>query len=273
MRRVSFAICLASFAFTLAACSGHGDGTSGDPEATPLANDLGPGARIHQLIGPATWENPKDSGSTMCATPPTSDVYITGATVVGIDNFDETNNGALGNYYIQDTDPTLPLYSGATVFGVSFSPPALRLAEGDVVDLLGTYDEFIGPSSSHFSNCETLPELSGTLSFRFDAPSPSLPPKVVDPKTLTSYDAIRPYLGMLIELDDVTLNSSGSGSSGRYSAGILESNGNIAIANELYDVKSDPGLTSGQKFKKVVGVVTYFYDFHICPRSRADLVE
>jgi hypothetical protein len=68
-------------------------------------------------------------------------------------------------------------------------------------------------------------------------------------------------------------------SSGRYSVRIdtgdatLMSNDIPSISNELYDMKTlGPALQQGQVAASVTGIVTYFYAFHIAPRSAADIV-
>jgi hypothetical protein len=45
----------------------------------------------------------------------------------------------------------------------------------------------------------------------------------------------------------------------------------LTITNELFDMKKSD-YQVGQKFASITGVVTYFFNFHIAPRSRDDLV-
>lgn len=258
----------------LGACGG-GDG---DQPTKPLANELGSCGRLSKTIKPATWLDPTDSMSAQCsAIPRDRTVCLSGLTVVAIDTFDETGDGkSSGNFYVQDTsDDPLP-FSGVTLYRPSFSPPDLRLAEGDVVDFLGTYMEFNGPSTFKFSYCRTLPELSGALTFRFDNNQP-LTPKVIPIEDLKSYETGRPHLGTLVKLVDVQLGAEGaSGSSGRYAAklevGAIKDVADVpTVTNELYDIKGQgPMLPGGAKFKSITGVVTYFAGFHVSPRSLAD---
>src|SRR5262245_19184179 len=152
-----------------------------------------------------------------CEQPPDHPVYVTGVTVLAIDRYDETGDGQIGNYWVQDPDPACAgkPYSGVTVFDPSFSPPDLRLANNDVVDMNGQITEFLGPSSSVFSKCRTLPEISGTLSFRFDGGEPPVP--VTIPITdLKSYETGRQWLGMLVRAENVTLSENGQAKGGRY---------------------------------------------------------
>jgi hypothetical protein len=250
-------------------------GGDGDPHAKPTADELGNGQRVAGVVGEATWLDPKNTMSVGCASPADRGIHISGATIVAIDKFDETGDGALGNIYIEDTSQDPPDYSAVTVFGASFSPPDLRIAERDVVDLLGTYQEFIGPSTAPFGGCATLPELTGTISFRFDGSKP-LPVKTVTIADLKSYVTARPHLGQLIKVENVEVAEDGVNKSGRYSATINVGGGvkqkDIpVIANELYDIeKEGPALKATTKFKSVTGVLTYFFGFHLSPRSAAD---
>lgn len=258
----------------LGACGGG----EGDQPTKPLANELGGCGRLAKTIKPATWVDPADSLSKHCsAIPRDRTVCLSGLTVVAIDTFDETGDGkSSGNYYVADTsDDPLP-YSGVTLYRPSFSPPDLRLAEGDVVDFLGTFMEFNGPSTFQFGYCRTLPELSGALTFRFDNNQP-LTPKVIPIEELKSYESGRPHLGTLVKVVDVQLNSDGaSASGGRYSSklavGAISDVADIpTVTNELFDMEGlGPKMPPNAKFKSITGVVTYFGGFHISPRSAAD---
>lgn len=265
----------------LAVCGGCGNGSLGDPPSKPLANPFGDGARLCDIILPATWEDAKNTMSVNCKNvPPTHDVSSSGLTVVAIDTYDETGNGkSAGNYYIEDTNCAGKPFAGVTVFSPSFSPPDLRLAPGDVIDFLGSAEEFIGPSSGSFGSCFTLPELTGTLSLRFDGATPEpVPIKDLD---LKSYDTARPYLGMLVKMTgepNVVINGDATASSGRYTAALNVGAGTAStvphITNELYDIQTaGPALKDTMTFKSVTGIVTYFYGFHLAPRSPADFEQ
>jgi hypothetical protein len=259
-------------------CSGTGDGGTGDLPSTPLANPCGTGARLSQILGAATWLNPADIDSKNCKYPPNPSVYATGLTVVAIDTYDETGGGQTGNIYVQDcagADP--PPYSGVTVFDPSFSPPDLRLAEGDISDALGILQEFPGPSGSEFSFCRTLPEVGGTLSFRFDGSTTGLTRKTIPVTDLATYASARQWLGMLVRVENVTIAGAPYENNGRYTldidAGSLSmSEDPPVISNELYDLKGlGPALPKDSVISAVTGILTYFYGFKIAPRSRDDI--
>jgi hypothetical protein len=270
---------IASLAFGLALLAGCGGGGYGDPPSPPLADEYGPGERLCKILGPADWADPTDLMSQHCSKSPPPDhaVYSTGLTIIAIDRYDETGKGAVGNYYAQDTTCGANPYAGVTIFGPSFSPPDLRLAVGDVVDVNGSITEFVGPSSGRFGECATLPEISGTLSFRFD--STTLPDPVVIPITdLASYPKARQWLGMLVKVENVKVDSA-TASGGRYQPPITNSGASSVtdqpkITNELYDIQGEgPAIADGTTFKSVTGIVTYFYGFHLVPRSPADFEQ
>src|SRR4030095_3567044 len=79
-------------------------GTSGDPMGIPAADRLGTGARLHEILGPATWVAPDDMDSLSCTDIPLDRrIEVTGVTINAIDTFDETHEGSTGNIYVQDT--------------------------------------------------------------------------------------------------------------------------------------------------------------------------
>jgi hypothetical protein len=213
-----------------------------------------------------------------CNLPPNEAVIVSGVTVVAIDKFDETHDGkSAGDIYVEDTQCDGMPYSGMEVFNAGFSPPGLRLAEGDVVDMNGIHEEFVGPSSGNFNDCYTLPEFTGTIVFRFDSIGVPKPVTITN-QDIVGYDNARRYLGMLVTLNDVTLGAAGTDpGSGRYTAPMVVGATTVSdtplIDNELYDLEHEgPPLTAGAKFKSVTGILTYFYEFHISPRSPADFV-
>lgn len=266
-RSASF-VALGLLAALVAGCGGE----FGDPPIKRDPNEYGQGTRISSMLGgfygPAPWVNPMNQSSQNCAYPPSANVFTTGATVTAVDTFDETGDGAVGSVYIQDTVADLPDYAGISLFSPSYTPPDLRIAPGDVVDVRGTFEEFAGPSTSPFSNCQTLPQISGTVAFRFDGVEPT--PREIDASELGNYDSARKYLGMLVKVKNVVVSADGVKKSGRYNAPIVASPNPPSISDELSDVGTDHPLKANDSFKSVTGIVTYFYSFHIAPRSAAD---
>jgi hypothetical protein len=216
-----------------------------------------------------------------CAdSPPETPVVTSGLTVVAIDTFDETMDGkSLGNIYLQDTRCDGEPYAGVQAFSAGFAPPDLRLAVGDVVDVNGDTEEFRGPTSKPnelFTDCRSLPEFTGTLIFRFDSLGPPQPVDI-ELSDLVGYDNGRRYLGMLVRVKNVTLSAAAANSDGRYTAPFTVSAPSVEdvpkIDNELFDLQgAEPSLPAGTAFASVTGIVTYFYNFNIAPRSLDDIV-
>ncbi len=264
---------------------GNGDG--GDPPTEPVASILGNGSRISDVFGEATWFDEEDKDSLSCSIPADFEVKVTGVVVNAVDRFDEVADGALGNLYVQDLADEPKEYSGMTVFDPAFTPPDLRVANGDVLDFFGVFTEFQGPSGSEFKNCRTLPEVSGAGTFRFEAGPQS--PTEVKLADILGYPKARRYLGMLITLKNVKIgadpiaSNEGLPTGGRYTAqidrsGVDVTGVNVAdypqISNELYDVLNEgPALAKDANFKSVTGILTYFYGFKIAPRSPTDFVQ
>lgn len=275
---------LVAVGLTLLGCNVTSDGSVGDPLAEPDASVLGNGARLREVVKEPSWLSLEDTESANCKSPGPRNVQLTGQVVVAIDRFDETGEGALGNLYIEDlytADEEIQPYSGITVFAPAFSPPDLRLFEEDVVDTSGNLTEFLGPVAGKFGECKTLPEISGTMTLRFDGGS-LRPATVVGQnggsarwEPVLGYENARKWLGMLVRFEGVRVRGMPSSSKGRYTAtidmGTVAADDSIALSNELFDLQQDgPVLEDGTTFKAVTGVLTYFYGFKLAPRSADD---
>jgi hypothetical protein len=261
----------------LPACSGTADGGPGDPRATPEASLYGSCPRLPSLQADAPWFDENNTSSAGCAYPVDRQVCLSGVTIVAIDRYDETGDGAVGNYYAEETSLEPVPSSGITVYAPSFNPPDLRLAEGDVTDMLGTFQEFPGPAGSRFEGCRTLPEIGGAMTLRFEGGE--VAPLAIKPLDLVDYESARTFIGMLVRLDNVAIAGDTTLSGGRFTAPLkvegldkpLEADDVPRLSNELFDLEN-AGLTNGSKLKSVTGVVTYFYGFKVAPRRASDLV-
>ena len=153
------------------------------------------------------------------------------------------------------------------------------------MDVLGLLQEFPGPASGYFARCVTLPEMGGSMSFRFE--DGGAQPTAIDIRDLASYPTARQWLGMLVTVQNVMLTDDAKNSSGcvercRYSApldvgGGVEQRDVPTITNELFDLEQfaltlPGGLPAGTTLSSVTGIVTYFYGMHLSPRSAADIV-
>jgi len=100
---------------------------------------------------------------------------------------------------------------------------------------------------------------------------------VITPEDLSTFEGARKYLSMLVTVQQpgglVTVAAAGKESDGRYSAEMaVPSGSNWFVADELWDVAHKEPLSEGQQFQSITGIVTYFYDFELAPRSAADFV-
>jgi hypothetical protein len=252
-------------ALVLAGCSLNADAPSSRPPSP-----LGTGLRIAQVQDPASKQYA-----------PNTTVDVSGTVVLWVDTFDETHDGkSVGTVFVQDVGYTggAPIpYSGISVFQPSYVPADLRLLPGDVLDFVGPYQEVTSIGTAMFTPPQTLPQLAkpvGTFRYEFAVPQPT----VVSLADLNDYKKGRQWEGMLVTLNDVYLGAFEVDSSGsRIDYPILPSSGakqvlnNVAISNELYDLKSTDYKIYTHA-KSVTGLVTWFYSFHIAPRSPADIV-
>jgi hypothetical protein len=196
-----------------------------------------------------------------------------GVVVIGIDSYDDSGQGAVGDIYVQDpvqNGPKGTPFSGLRLYRPTKNPPDLELAPGQGVDLVGTFVAFAGPPTSPFDPGVLVPQASNaalTLTYEGRAPEP------VD----ITYDDIKdPIAGMqyasrLVRFRDVIMTSDFKGA--RPEATIYDTSGDFVLSSKMYPVHLDKTVNgkSGVKLKSVTGVLDYFFNFKLCPRSRADI--
>ena len=210
----------------------------------------------------------------------TPDVRVSGAVVIAIDKFDETGNGkSQGTIYVQDINSREP-YSGLSLFAPTFVPGNLHVEPGDVIDLRGTYQENTTVPIP-FAPGWFLPQLSQpTATFRFEHRVPD--PVDIDIKELEDFGTGRKWLNMIVRVKNVTVQRDvTTAGSGRASAELLPGKSPACeepgirpptITNALFDVGA-LNLKGGQTLKSLTGVVTFFCNLHISPRSAADVEQ
>jgi hypothetical protein len=248
------------------ACNG---GTGDDHLDAGPPTTLGTGQRIKQISDPTQPDH---------ASLVNSNVTVTGASVLWTDTFDETNNGkSRGSVYVQDVGSNAP-YSGTSLYSPTFVPGDLRLAPGDVLDLAGQYQENKNIGTAVFPVPQVLPQISkpvGTFRYEFDPP----PPVVIDVNDLDDYTKGRQWLNMLVTIQNVTLIEDvddegirgGKAPTGRVTAHMTQKS-SCKLVNELMPIA--PGsLKANVPIKSITGVITYFFDLHIAPRTQADIVQ
>ena len=255
-----------AFAIALGACSSAADN---DQPAQVTPNPLGNGDRLRDVQDPSNADYA-----------PNKNVNVSTVVVTAVDNFDETHNGkSLGTIFVQDADQALP-YGGISLYSPTFVPANLRLAPGDVVSMSGEYveEQTIGTTVNFAPNF--LPQMSKpqvTQDFETQLPAPV----EVTLDQLSSFATARPYIGMLVVLKDVTAPyaPSASDSSGRITADLTSIVDGPAINNELWDLQAWNGSNSsnsfpaGTHFTSITGIVDFFFNIFIAPRSAADLVQ
>ena len=118
-------------------------------------------------------------------------------------------------------------------------------------------------------------EVGGTVRLRFEGSIPE--PVTIPLSDLSSYDTGRKWLGILVRVENVKAQSDGyKSSSGRFSvrlevAGVAD-NKLPTINNALMDVEgTQVPFTTGTEYASVVGVVQFFYNFSISPRTAEDI--
>lgn len=244
-----------------------------DPSAPASTNPLGNGLRVADVQNPKSPHFHVNQSQT-----------ISSAVVVWHDTFDETKDGkSVGTLYVQDVGSTAP-YAGVGIFSPNFVPASLTVLPGDVLDFTGPYQQSIAIGSAMFNANTFLPQLYkpvGMFRYEFVPPDP-LVITVADlqenlnNKLDANFDHARQYEGMLVTIKDVTL-AKGVLASNRVTYlfenpdGSASGNG-PAVSNELYDLQATD-FAAGTHFKSVTGIVTWFYTFHVAPRTKADLVQ
>jgi hypothetical protein len=267
-----------AIAIALGACSTLTE----DPPAPYDANPLGNGQRIADIQSPSSQAHQQALSNANG-----TNVDVTSVVVSWIDTFDETRDGkSKGTVYIQDVGSTAP-YAGISLYQPNYVPASLRPQPGDVLDVTGPYQELKNIGTAIFGNTPdgktplTLPQLAKPVGqFRYEFRSP-------DPVTIqlsdldqATYLKGRQWEGMLVTVNDVTISGPtpappspttrvtyfiGQGDGGGITLTSPE------ISNELYDLKNTD-FPAGTHFKSVTGIVTWFYSYHIAPRSADDLV-
>jgi hypothetical protein len=274
-------VSLALLALTPSCDSEVGD----QPSPTSIPPPAGKDLRIHQIRNP---ESPTKAAHE-------SQVAVSGAVVIAVDRFDETSNGrSMGTIYVQDLGSQEP-YSGISLFNPSFIPGNLRVGAGDALDLRGQFQEN-QTLPIEFAPGAFLVQLSNAIgTFRFDATIP--PPREIQLEELGDYATGSKWLNMLVTVKNVTIQGEPFGSGGRRSWGLLPEaeaadractapfvvqpgadgaktfSKPPTLVNELMDLGPQAEkLTPGTVIKSLTGVVTFFCNLHIAPRSADDIV-
>jgi hypothetical protein len=245
----------------------------GDPHSNNgLPPPEGRDARLREILDPASESKAEHDDA----------VAVSGVVVVAVDTFDETGNGrSRGAVYVQDVGSQEP-YSGIGLFAPTFVPGNLRVGAGDVLDLRGQYSEITSIGTVEFPEGAVLSQLfRPTATFRYEFRAPD--PVEIDIRDLANFATGRRWLGMLVKVKNVTVHEAVARDelfNGRLSTPLLPPDGDTrfcgpfpqppTLVNELFDVAA-LDVPAGTTFKSITGVVTYFCNLHLAPRSLADI--
>jgi hypothetical protein len=269
-------LALALLSVSVAACST----LTPDPPAPYTPSPLGDGLRLAEVQDPLTPDGGPNGNYH-----PGETATMTSLVVSWLDDYDETMDGkSIGTLYVQDIGSSSP-YAGIDVYEETLVPASLTLLPGEVLDFVGEYQESTSVGSATFSAGTYLPQLSkpvGTFRYNFTPPTPT-PINLSDLQengatTDSAFPASRPWIGMLVTLSNVTVikgSSAPAGNGARVTYEMQNADGGVpgqapSIDNELYDL-TDTAFPAGTHFSSVTGIVTWFYSFHVSPRTANDL--
>jgi hypothetical protein len=207
---------------------------------------------------------------------PNTTVDLPNLTVLWVDTFDETMDGkSMGTVFVQDFGSNGP-YSAISVYQPSFVPSDLRPLPGDVLDMAGPYQEVTNIGSAVFTAPQSLPQLAKPVgAFRYEWPLGA--PRTIDLADLDDYAAGRQWEGQIVTVQNVYAGPA-TASGGRVAVALTSTPGastntnTVAMSNEEYAL-TQTDFPPGTHFQSVTGIVTWFFSYHIAPRSPADLVQ
>jgi hypothetical protein len=210
-------------------------------------------------------------------------VSVSGVRVIAVDQHDETANGrSRGTIYVQDLLPDGKVgYAGISLFAPEFIPGNLRVGAGDVLDMRGTFQQNQNIGTAVFAPGATLDQLSRPVAtFRYeDKPAQ---PVLIDINDLADYEKGRRWMSMLVKVENVEIQGAvfESGNQPRVSVGLTPGDTGAScedpfpktptLTNELANL-NELDIRGKTQVKSVTGIVTYFCNLHIAPRSIADV--
>jgi hypothetical protein len=188
-------------------------------------------------------------------------VVVRSVVLTAVDDYDEDGSGRVGGVWVQD--PGGGAWSGVQLYNPVVIPSRTRLVPGDIVDLIGTVDEFVllNPDGTPMDRNGTLTEIANGSVQKVGETLPS-DPVVIPESDLAALASAEPWEGCLVRLANVTM----SGPYDRYDE--LTTAGGVKVANDLYEI---PGVAAGTHFTAISGVVTYFFGFKLLPRGPQDV--
>lgn len=257
-----------AFAVLLACggCSRDGDPPADVGDPSPLGHTL----TLQQLQDPASKDAIKIDPAPTCAQSFSTPITLNGVSVNWVDRYDEDGSGALGTIWIQDFKSNAP-WSGSSIFSPSFVPASLYVANGDVVDLRGLYQVNVCIGSNvnfqeRGGNAVLSQIATPTGTFRFEGAQSE--PVDVPLSDFDSFETGHKWFGMLVRINNVTIDQGAPGGLARQTATLIES-GPLGLSNEFQDITF---ATGGTRYASITGVVTWFFSYKIATRTPEDFV-
>jgi len=211
---------------------------------------------------------------------PGTPVTLRGVVVTAIDNF----GGKMGDIWVEE--PEGGTYSGVHIFGAA-STDVAALAVGDTVDVTGAVkDEFAltgsGGDTSGRTVTELKPATSGSLKVTKTGTGTVPAPVAVDALMIGQMAdadtqgplfsaAWEPYEGVLVSVNSVSALGAPKkfGSTGAADAFSFDITGVARVEGNFTDITMS-GIQRNTCMN-ITGVVDYFFDYLVLPRSAADL--
>jgi len=188
-------------------------------------------------------------------------VALRGALVVtAVDTFGEMSGpGYVGSVVVQDATAADPRHSGIHVFLPRVEACAGdTLSVGDRVFVAGRYEEYAAAGDTG----GTLTEItSGIVSCQMPG-APAGATAIATASDLTSSARAEPWEGVLVALTDAVVTAP-AGTFGRF-----EVSGGVPVDDDFYRAS----VVLGDRLSRLVGVVTYQFEYQLEPRSAADVV-
>ena len=191
-----------------------------------------------------------------------SRVVVSDVVVSAVDNFDEDGTGRIGNVWVQE--PGGGAWSAVQLYNPVVIPSRARLTPGDIVEAIGTLDEFVllNDDGTPMDQDGTQTELESASVQKIGetlAPGATTIPEI----ELTNLVHAEPWENVLVRLENVSV----TGGYDRYDE--LTTEGGVTIAQDLYTI---PDVAAGTTFRSLSGIVTYFFGFKLLPRGPEDVV-
>lgn len=271
--KLLFLVSSTALGLALASCGGGGDGDA--PVDLGPPNPAGRDARVKDVLDPKSPTSAKDQ----------DEVKVSGVVVTAIDTYDETDNGkSRGTIYVQDMGSN-DAFSGISLFAPTFVPGNLRVGVGDVLDLHGTFQRNQAIGTASFAPGATLDQISQpTATFRYEFRAPE--PKEIDIHDLETYEKGRQWANMVVRVKNVTISDvvgAKNVKSGRLQNVNLTppppgaQNGCNApfpktptLVNALSNIDTLE-IPANTTLKSVTGLVVFFCNFQLAPRTLADI--